>query len=496
MAFKYSIICVLLSSLLYSCQSVSSLNQPSLISKDNEPIMDCYYSGFKKAALTNYEDYPEYKDFINRNTFFDANVEKNTGLKEGFFTLADDSGNIIYTQKDRFNFNQDGTFLSKDGYLVLGVFDKNRDVINRNNFSDLNKNANGIIVDFTKSSLEGLRAEANVINETRFKFSELFDNKITSIISYIDEKGIKDRIFSRFYVPSGQLKTIHQNGLLTIEEISNGITIGTIGEQTVELKISPELNIISRTSLDNAKVIAEAVNRLADKTGIAASVVMNLNDRSQGTLVFGPVNRIISLSLARMPTAPAFEDIVDTLKVNKIGLLKTFKDKQDNFMYEINALSLVGNKPDYKPDTHALYNFSFSNFAYDFTYDNNGVSVSQGFYPSGYRGVLLNDFISNNNPGEKRKVYEDSHGIIYNEAPLNTGLRIALTIFSNDSWKKKSDCGKFRYTEALDKITIGYHGLPKISVISKNTGIEEGGQSDFTAFIGPFLDALHDGIFY
>jgi hypothetical protein len=217
-----------------------------------------------------------------------------------------------------------------------------------------------------------------------------------------------------------------------------GYTIGTINNTAIVVKLPDDLNVATRTSLDNAKLIAAAINKQSINTGVAASVVINLNDQTQATLVLGHVNRVIAESSVRMPTNPVANDIKSTLTTNETGLVRTYKDNKNNLFFAINSLSLFGKSPEYRPEPGDVFNFDGT-------------------------GALINN----------------SKGKDANSAPpFNTGIHVAITKFANaQGLERRRGGSQFHYTEATGGIVVGFAGLSRNSQVSSKLGMEENGTS-------------------
>jgi len=359
-----------------------------------------------------------------------------------FFTVADSSGKIIYTRAGEFSFDDQGYLVNKDGAFVLGLFDRTREIVRQNQLSDLSSGtvATGITMTFKGISVSGANPNSGATKSAGFSFASVFGGSAQTIHTYLVDTSIpnQDRVVGETFVPSGQLLS-GTSGTADIGGTLGG-AIANISGRTIYIKLPALLNVSSRTSTDNARLIAKAINDQSDFTGVGCSVVINLNDQTQATLVLGHVNRIISESAVRIPTnvTPGSKNISDTLTTNETGLVKTFLDNKNNIFYAINSLTLFGKSPQYKPDPGDVFHFDST-------------------------GGLVND----------------SKGKDPNSAPpFNTGIHVAVTKFSNDQGLEKIRGGsQFSYTEATGGIQIGFAGMSRISQISTATGLEENGTS-------------------
>jgi len=359
-----------------------------------------------------------------------------------FFTVADSSGKIIYTRAGEFSFDDQGYLVNKEGNFVLGLFDRTREIINKDLLQDIaGSTASGFTINFNLGSiLQGVDPSSSNKTGATLGFGSVFGNSDSNIFQYLADPAVpnKDRVVGSSFIPAGQLTLTTTGG--TIGSVAAGVTIGVINGQTITFNLPTDLNVTTRTSLDNARAIAKAINAVSDKTGVAASVVSNLNDQTQATLVLGHVNRIISESSARIPTAPApnTNDIKDTLTTNATGLVRTYQDNKNNIFFAMNSLTLFSKAPSYRPEPGDVYHFDGT-------------------------GALIND----------------SKGKDANSAPpFNTGIHVALTKFANDQGLQRRRGGsQFTYTEATGGIVIGFAGLSKSSQVSSKLGIEENGVS-------------------
>jgi len=361
-----------------------------------------------------------------------------------FFTIADSSGKIIYTRAGEFSFDDQGYLVTKDGNFVLGLFDRTREIVKGTQLSDIGTDTatnTGFTLNFL-NGLEGDDAKQNATVGTRLTLANtLLGGTGTSTISrYLADPLVpnQDRIVTNGFVPSGQLRVSGGAANSITDVATTGVDVAIINGVTINFKLQVELNVPSRTSLDNAKAIAKAINDQSTTTGVAASVVVNLNDKNQATLVLGHVSRILSESSVRVPVSPTGNDIKDSLTTNQTGLVRTYNDNKNNTFFAINALTLFSKAPQYRPEPGDVFHFDST-------------------------GALIND----------------SRGKDPNSAPpFNTGIHVALSKFANaQGLERRRGGSQFTYTEATGGIVIGFAGLAKTSQISAKLGIEENGVS-------------------
>ncbi|MBC7473045.1 MAG: flagellar hook-basal body complex protein [Candidatus Sericytochromatia bacterium] len=402
-----------------------------------------------------------------------------------FFTTADSSGKIIYTRNGETSFDDQGYLVTKEGQFVLGVFDRTRDIIRKTEFKDIDAGAvaiapQGVTVDFSAGNFGYITG--SIGTGAAVSFNGIFDSTETTgtqqstgglshISTYFTDPATpnSDRINGRIFVPAGRL-SVALNGATNAAGAGissvGGVTIGIIAGVTISLYLTDPANTTTRTSTDNARLIATAINSYANQTGIAASVIVNLNDQNQATLVLGHVNRVISESYARLPINKEGQDIADIINkplegiiaTQHAGLVDTFKDNKGNLFYKINALALNGNAPQYVPATGDNMHF-----------DSNGTMIN------------------------------DSKGKDATSAPpFNSGVHVVLSKFSNSQGLEKRRGGsQFIYTEATGAIAVGYAGLSKTSQISTKQGIEFDGISSIGAentIIGQALESSNSSI--
>jgi flagellar hook-basal body protein len=358
-----------------------------------------------------------------------------------FFTVADSSGKIIYTRAGEFTFDDQGYLVNKEGAFVLGLYDRTREIVRDDQLADLDSTGTGITMTFAGIDLAGADPNEGATSLTGFSFASVFGAAAQTINKYLVDPAVRnqDRVVGETFVPSGQLVSGTSQDTSEIGGTLGG-AVAVISGRTIFVKLPDLLNVASRTSTDNARLIAKAINDQSDFTGVGCSVVVNLNDQTQATMVLGHVNRVLSESAARIPTtlAAGSTNIRDTLTTNETGLVKTFLDNKNNIFYAINSLTLFGKSPQYKPDPGDIFHFDST-------------------------GAIIND----------------SKGKDPNSAPpFNTGIHVAVSKFANPQGLEKRRGGsQFLYTEATGGIQIGFAGMSRNSQISTKTGLEENGVS-------------------
>lgn len=376
-----------------------------------------------------------------------------------FFTVANSSGGIIYTRSGEFTYDDQGYLVNKEGQYVLGLYDKTRQIKDRDldRYVDLGKfstSTSNPTISFETSALSGDDPRTGATSGATASLSSIFGyatattadgSSAMTITKYFVNPNVanEDRVVGRTYVPGGTM-TIGTGGGSLACAGTGGAPIGFINGHTVSLFIPDAANIATRTSADNARLIAKAINALSDQTGLGASVVVNLNDQNQATLVIGNVNRVLSESFARLPTNydplafktdRSLEQIETT---NRTGIVDNFRDNKGNLFYQVNSLTLSESAPQYIASPGDKYHFDST-------------------------GSIIND--------SRGKDPESA-------PPYNTGIHIALSKFSNDQGLQKRRGGsQFLYTEATGSISTGYAGMSKLSQISTITATEVDGSS-------------------
>jgi len=406
-----------------------------------------------------------------------------------FFSAVDAGGRITYTRNGEFHFDDQGNLVTSDGLFVLGVMDDLREVTQNGRLVDFDStidfdeatnpigdaflnNRKGItmtffdmgaipMVDINQNTiLTNTGAGVGVLSFTLGKNDVTADpdTALVTLYSFLDltrVDGLQDRILPQTFISSGAIGTLSFNGANTVAFTnSQGIRLGTIigptsagnvnGEYPVTLRLTSTNNSFSNTSLDNAKLIAQAINDLADRTGIGASVIVNQNKLDQAAIVLTHVQRALSTTITRLTTkveTPPGEtdtNLFLSLANTGAGVLENVNDSRGNLFHRINIKSLIGRSPRFVPQ-------SGDRFQFDST------------------GQLINT----------------SRGQDENSAPpFATGVHVAISKFANnDGLLKLRGSSQFQYTEASGDIIVGYAGENKGKIIDTKRGVEGIGTS-------------------
>ena len=342
-----------------------------------------------------------------------------------FFTLADSSGKIVYTRDGGFNFDDQGFLVTKEGQTVLGVYDATRNVVGVQagapSFSDIASGA-GILVT-GGAALFGAGGALSGFAQSATNVNRYFENPNTP--------G-QDRVILNSYISAGAL-----NGTANANTTQTMVAY-TIGGTAISVSLTATENTSTRTSADNARLIARSVNAQSNITGIGCSVVVNQNDQNLATLVFSSANRAVSEASTRLSTNAAATGLATAIQSADVGLTKIYRDNKNNTFYAVNALLLSTAAPAYQPAPGDVMSF-----------DSTGSLVNNS------RGK---DAIS--------------------APPVNTGVHVALSKFTNEQGlQKRRGSSQFQYTEASGAIVIGYAGQSKQSQINTQQGLEVGGVS-------------------
>lgn len=341
-----------------------------------------------------------------------------------FFTVADSSGKIVYTRDGTFNFDDQGFLVTKEGQTVLSVFDSTRAIADnlRTTLTDLGGTGGVSVVGDTATSFGGGADTATTLGANK------------ALLTYFENPNTpgQDRVIAENFIGAGQLGT-------TAGQAAGPVTAFTIGTTAIQVALTASENTANRTSADNARLLARAVNAQSDITGVGASVVVNQNDQTQATIVFSAANRTVSEASTRLPTTtaggPAFEQQV---LASDTGVTKVYRDNKGNTFYAINSGLISTAAPAYQPAFGDV-------MAFDST------------------GALINT----------------SRGKDATSAPpVNTGVHVALSRFTNDQGlQKRRGSSQFLYSEASGSISVGYAGQTKLSQINTKEGLEQGGVS-------------------
>lgn len=408
-----------------------------------------------------------------------------------FFQAVDAAGRITYTRNGEFHFDDQGNLVTNEGLFVLGVMDDLREVtqsgklVDFDQTIDFEEETNPIGIAFTngrpgitmnfgnigripmvninqQTVLTNSGANIGVLSFALGRNADLTalgntgTNALTTLFSFLDldrVDGVQDRILPQTFISSGAIgtmsnvggQTVAYTGEIVLGTISGPTSAGNVtGDFPVTLRLTNTNNAFSNTSLDNAKLIAQAVNDLADRTGIGASIIINQNQLDQAAIVLTHVQRALSTTVTRLtekvevPAGESNTNLFLSLQNTGAGVLENAEDSRGNLFHRINLKSLIGRSPRFVPQ-------SGDRFQFDGT------------------GQLINT----------------SRGQDENSAPpFATGVHLALAKFANnDGLQKARGSSQFTYTEAAGDIIIGYGGQDKGKQIDLKRGIEVTGSS-------------------
>lgn len=412
-----------------------------------------------------------------------------------FFSAVDAGGRITYTRNGEFHFDDQGNLTTNDGLFVLGVMDDLREVtqsgrlvdydatINFDEATDpigdaFNNNRKGItmvwsnmgnipMIDINQRTIRSTSTTNNNFGVLSFTLGKneniasiaagVSDSQVT-LYSFLDltrVDGLQDRVIPQTFISPGAIGSLTLSGGNTVAFTNaTGIVLGTIigptstanstGEYPVTLRLTSTNNSFANTSLDNAKLIAQAINDLADRTGIGASIIINQNKLDQAAIVLTHVQRALSTTITRLttkvetPPGQTNTNLFLSLANTGSGVLENVRDSRGNLFHRINLKSLIGRSPRFVPQ-------SGDRFQFDGT------------------GQLINT----------------SRGQDENSAPpFATGVHIAISKFANnDGLLKLRGSSQFNYSEAAGDIIVGYAGQNKGKVIDTKRGVEGIGTS-------------------
>jgi flagellar hook protein FlgE len=421
---------------------------------------------------------------------------KNTGdvaiQGNAFFQAVDAAGRITYTRNGEFHFDDNGNLVTNEGLFVLGVMDDLRDITQSEKLVDFDQtidfdastdpigdaqangrfgitmNFNGIgaipVIDINQQTVIPPGAATGdaggVLSFTLGRNSDstapLTGNASSTLFSFLDldrVDGLQDRVLPQTFISAGSLGALTVVGGNTVG-FTGELLLGTIsgptsnsnptGEFLISLRLTNTNNAFSNTSLDNAKLIAQAINDAAAQTGIGASIIINQNQLDQAAIVLTHVQRAISTTVTRLsenvetPAGEANTNLFLSLQNTGSGVLENAEDSRGNLFHRINVKSLIGRSPRFTPQ-------SGDRFQFDGT------------------GQLINT----------------SRGQDENSAPpFSTGIHIAIAKFANDNGLQKTrGSSQFQYTEAAGDIITGYAGQDKGKQIDTRRGTETTGSS-------------------
>lgn len=426
---------------------------------------------------------------------------KNTGdvaiQGNAFFQAVDAAGRITYTRNGEFHFDDNGNLVTNEGLFVLGVMDDLREITQRERLVDFDQTIDfdqetdpisvaagngrdGITLNFSRMGSipvidinqntvvpAGVTGAANGANGVlSFTLGRNDDTNAAvgidgrdgagTIYSFLDldrVDGLQDRVVPQTFISAGSLGGLTLSGGNTVG-FTGEILLGTIsgpssaavpdGQFAVTLRLTNTNNSFANTSLDNAKLIAQAINDLAAQTGVGASIIINQNQLDQAAIVLTHVQRALSTTVTRLsekvetPAGEANTNLFLSLQNTGAGVLENAEDSRGNLFHRINIKSLIGRSPRFVPQ-------SGDRFQFDGT------------------GQLINT---------SRGQDADS------APPFSTGIHIAIAKFANDNGLQKNrGSSQFQYTEAAGDIITGYAGQDRGKAIDTRRGIEGVGTS-------------------
>lgn len=408
-----------------------------------------------------------------------------------FFSAVDAAGKITYTRNGEFHFDDQGNLVTSDGLFVLGVFDDLREVtqsgklVDFDQTIDFNEETNPIgvaasngrlgitmnfsdmgnipIIDINNKTVNpaGTSLTTGMLSFSLGRNLDLTQtasgvNALVTLYSFLDlgrVDGLQDRVMPQTFIASGAIgtllsvggQTVAYTGEIRLGTISGPTSTGnTTGDFPVTLRLTNTNNAFTNTSLDNAKLIAQAINDLADRTGIGASIIINQNKLDQAAIVLTHVQRALSTTVTRLnqkvevPPGAAFTNLFLTLQNTGAGVLANATDSRGNLFHRINLKSLIGRSPRFVPQ-------SGDRFQFDGT------------------GQLINT---------SRGQDADS------APPFATGIHLGIVKFANnDGLTKTRGSSQFNYSEAAGDIIVGYAGQDKGKAIDTKRGVEGIGTS-------------------
>ncbi|PKL76698.1 MAG: hypothetical protein CVV27_08950 [Candidatus Melainabacteria bacterium HGW-Melainabacteria-1] len=411
-----------------------------------------------------------------------------------FFAAVDAAGKITYTRNGEFHFDDQGNLVTADGLFVLGLMDDLREISQSGKLVDFDQTINfdeetdpilvarnngrpGVTMNFGgigfipmvninqvtiarpgfTASDNGVLSFALGLNNVAADQGAASTSALTTLFSFLDlgrVDGLQDRVMPQTFISAGAIgtmqnpsgtNTIAYTGEILLGTISGPTSQGnTLGEYPVTLRLTNTNNAFSNTSLDNSKLIAQAINDLSSQTGIGASLIINQNQLDQAAIVLTHVQRALSSTVIRLnenvetPPGEAFTNLFLTLENTGAGVLQNATDSRGNLFHRVNLKSLIGRSPRFVPQ-------SGDRFQFDGT------------------GQLINT---------SRGQDADS------APPFATGIHIAIVKFANnDGLAKVRGSSQFQYSEAAGDIIVGYAGQDKGKIVDTKRGVEGIGTS-------------------
>ena len=310
-----------------------------------------------------------------------------------FFSAVDAGGRITYTRNGEFHFDDQGNLTTNDGLFVLGVMDDLREVTQNGRLVDYDatinfaeatdpigdafaNNRKGItmvfsgmgnipMIDINQRTIRSTSTTNNNIGVLSFTLGKnesiasiaagTSDAQVT-LYSFLDldrVDGLQDRIIPQTFISPGAIGSLSLSGGNTVAFTNaTGIVLGTIigptsvanstGEYPVTLRLTSTNNSFANTSLDNAKLIAQAINDLSDRTGIGASIIINQNKLDQAAIVLTHVQRALSTTITRLttkveqPPGQTNTNLFLSLANTGSGVLENVKDSRGNLFHRVN----------------------------------------------------------------------------------------------------------------------------------------------------------------
>lgn len=398
---------------------------------------------------------------------------KNTGdvaiQGNAFFQAADAAGRITYTRNGEFHFDDNGNLVTNDGLFVLGVMDDLREVTSSDRLVDYDETidfgneSDPIGAASTNSAGDRIGITVNFLNIESVDMTDINNNVTASLLtdtigttgdedtvfSFLDleaDSRLTDRILPQTFISAGGFGDISAGAVNTeilIGLISGGVA-GAVTDIAITLRLNETNNSTANTSLDNAKLIAQAINDAATQTGIGASIIVNQNQLDQAAIVLTHVQRAISTSVTRLAetvttaAGSSNTNLFESLNASQTGVLENATDSRGNLFHRINIKSLVGRSSRFVPQAGDRFQFDGT-------------------------GQLINT----------------SRGQDSNSAPpFSTGIHIAIAKFANDNGLQKArGSSQFTYTEAAGDIIAGYAGQSRGVEIDSRRGTQVSGSS-------------------
>jgi len=383
-----------------------------------------------------------------------------------WFAVANPAGSINYSRNGEFHFDDAGNFVTDSGNFVMGVFDNTKQITPTSAFQTIS----GAVVFYGTDALGFASVVSTALLGSTFHYcgytaSTTFStNGGFGVIPYdfngsaaakglkyfLDDpnaQGDQDRAIGTHYVLPGQVYATSTVGGSANQNFGTGLFLFTIKTNetipncvAVTIDLTPNVNNnLTNTAYDNAVMIANAVNRKANVTGVGCSVVRDRKDPfNKCSLVFTNIQRTLTEDFVNYTAAfPAGNPITD-LSGKDVGVLGNFKDNQGNVFHKINIKTMIASSPEYRP-------LAGDRFSFDGT------------------GQM-----TNNSRGKD----------LLSAPPFASGVHVAVTKFSNqDGLQKIRGSSQFTYSDAAGLVIVGFAGMDKTTQVSKDTGLQIAGSS-------------------